>query len=146
MKNQIFLKYYYKTSCKTKKRKENALTNSSKKKSKLASNISAIVDNVVTKKVTEYSYENVLVKQLTLVVCGMNSCSKLLHHIYKNNSNQSVYDGGFENKFGVAFCCPEYMILAMNTEDSKMSCNKKLSKESNKFIDTLEHVSSKKEV
>ena len=112
----------------------------------MASYISAIVDNIVTKTVTECSYENFLVKQLTLVVCGMNSCSKLLHHICKNNSNQSVYDGGFENKFGVAFRCPEYMILAMNTEDSKMSCNKKLSKESNKFIDTLEHVSSKKEV
>ena len=72
------------------------MTNCSKKKCKLSSDITTFVDNLVTKEVTEYSYDNYLVKQLTLVVCAMKSFSKFFHHIYQNNIDQSVYDGDFE--------------------------------------------------
>ena len=47
---------------KPKKRKRNILTNCCKKKFKFPSNISVIAYNVVTKEVTEYSYDNCLVK------------------------------------------------------------------------------------
>ena len=93
----------HKTSCKTKEKEKRYLTNLSNKKSKL-----------VTKEAPGCSYEHYLVKNLALVVYGIKNCSKVLHHVYQN-IDQIVYDGGFENKFGLAFSCPrcmtEHMIL-----------------------------------
>ena len=99
----------------------------------MASNISVIVDNLFTKEVNECSHGNCLVKQLTLVVCGVNNYSKLLHHMCHNNIDNSVYDGRFQNKFGLAFRCPECMPLIMKTEDSKVSCNICFSKHQNYY-------------
>ena len=111
----------------------------------MASNISVIVDNLFTKEVNECSHGNCLVKQLTLVVCGVNNYSKLLHHMCQNNMYHSVYDGSFESKFGLVFRCPECITIAIKSEDSKMSCNKKLFKTSKNILDTLEYISSEEE-
>ena len=148
-------KRFTKVPIKPKKRKSNVLTNCHKKKSKVASSIPAIIDNVVTKEVTVCSHNNCLVKQSMLVVYGINNCLKYVHHIYQNNIDQSIYEGSFERNFGLSYYCLECMKLEMKTEDRKMKYNNKISKISNKFNknndirkinDTLEHVSSKKEV
>ena len=56
-----------------------------------------------------------------------------------NNIDNSVYDGRFQSKFGLAFRCPECMPLIMKTEDSKVSCNICFSNIKT-IIDTLEYV------
>ena len=146
---------FTKVHVKPKKRKRNFLTNCSKKKSKVASSIPAIINNVVTKEVTVCSHKNCLVKQSMLVVYGINNCLKYVHHIYQNNIDQSVYGVGFESNFGLVYRCLECVSLEMKTLDRKMICNKNISKTSNKFIeendigkinDTLEHISSEVEV
>ena len=121
----------------------------------MASNILEIVDNVVTKEVTECSYNNCLVEQLKLVVCGMKSYSKFLHHVCQNNVDQNVYHGSFELNFGLAYRCPECMTFELQPEDCKMTCNKKTSNTPKKMIEEnnigkrnyiINHVSSEEEV
>ena len=113
---------------KPKKRKISIVINLYKKKFQSASNILTIFDNKVTKEVTECSYNNCLVEQLKLVVCGMKSYSKFLHHVCQNNVDQNVYHGSFELNFGLAYRCPECMTFELQPEDCKMTCNKKTSK------------------
>ena len=83
----------------------------------MANNILVFVDNVVTKEVTQYKYENCFVRQLKLVVSGKNNCSKLLHHIYQNSISQRLYDGGFERNVGLKYRCLEFMTLHMKVEE-----------------------------
>ena len=59
----------------------------------------------------------------------------------QNNIDQSVYDDGFKQKFGLTFHCPECMTECMTLEVK----TGKLSKTSNKVSEivnknTLEHV------
>ena len=54
-----------------------------------------------------YSYKNCVFKNLKLENCATKIYSNKLHHLYKNNIDQSSYDGGFEKHFGNTFCCSE---------------------------------------
>ena len=64
----------------------------------------------------------------------------MLHQIYQNNIDQSIYDDGFENKFGLVFRFPEYVTECITLEVK----TGKLSKTSNKVSDIINENIGKK--
>ena len=59
------------------------------------------------------SYMKCLIKNLKLENCAIKNCSNKLHHICQKHIDNVLYDGDFESKFGLIFCCSEYIVERM---------------------------------
>ena len=67
-------------------------------------------------------------------MCGVNDCSKILHHFCQNNIDHTKFDGTFEDKFGLAFRCLDWMSKCIIPEN----ITEKKSKKWNKVSDIID--------
>ena len=59
------------------------------------------------------SYMKCLIENLKLENCAIKNCFNKLHHICHKHIDNVLYDGDFESKFGLIFCCSEYIVERM---------------------------------
>ena len=86
------------------------------------------------KEVIKWYYENCLYEKLKLELYDVKDCSNMLHDMCQNNIDHTKFDGGFEEKNGLAFCCLGCMSKCIISENKIW----KKSKPSNKVSDIIE--------